>query len=119
MRGRTPAVSLAVVAVLAIVATAATAALATAPGKNGRIVFRRYLDVQKTTSAIFTIRPNGTKAQQVTHPAAGVDDRRPDWAPNGARIAFERKLPCPASGPKDGLNCFLVVVVSEEAFACS
>jgi Tol biopolymer transport system component len=99
-----------VVALMLIVGLSAVAigsgnqAHATAPGKNGRIAFRRYLDVARTTSAIFTINPNGTKARQVTHPATGVDDRRPDWSPSGKQIAFERKLPCPAGGPKDGLN---------------
>jgi hypothetical protein len=86
---------------------------ATAPGQNGRIVFRRYLDVAKTTSAIFTVRPDGTHERQVTYPPPGSDDRRPDYAPNGHSIAFERKTPCPAGGPKDGLNntCDLVYTV--------
>lgn len=116
--GRTHAVTLAVLAVLATVWTAATSASARVPelkghGQNGGIVFRRYLDVAKTTSAIFTVNPDGTKPRQVTRPQPGVDDRRPDWSANGAKIAFERKLPCPAGGPKDGLNntCDLVYTV--------
>jgi Tol biopolymer transport system component len=49
----------------------------------------------------------------VTQPPSGADDREPDWSPNGAKIAFERKLPCPAGGPEDGLNntCDLVYTV--------
>jgi dipeptidyl aminopeptidase/acylaminoacyl peptidase len=101
------------VAVTVALIGSAPPAQATAPGMSGRIAFRRYLDVAKTTSAIFTVNPDGTKARQVTHPPAGVDDRRPDWSPKGKRIAFERKLPCPAGGPKDGLNntCDLVYTV--------
>lgn len=81
---------------------------------NGRIAFRRYLDIAKTTSAIFTVKPDGSNARQVTHPPSGVDDRRPDWSRNGSRIAFERKSPCPAGGAKDGLNntCDVVYTVS-------
>jgi len=111
MRGRKPAIVVAC-ALLAAFGMAITAS-ATTPGKNGRIAFRRYLDVAKTTSAIFTINPDGTKEQQVTHPQAGVDDREPDWSTNGQKIAFERKLPCPGGGPKDGLNdtCDLVYTV--------
>lgn len=92
------------------------AAHATAPADNGRIAFRRYLDIDKTTSAIFTVDPNGKRERQVTHPGQGVDDRRPDWSPNAARIAFERKLPCPAGGLKDGLNntCDVVYTVKPD-----
>jgi TolB protein len=101
---------------LALVATmteAVSPAQATAPGMNGRIVFRRYLDVAKTTSAIFTIQPDAKSVHQVTQPPNGADDREPDWSPDGRRIAFERKLPCPAGGPRDGLNntCDLVYTV--------
>jgi Tol biopolymer transport system component len=102
------------IAALVVLALAGAAtALATAPGHNGRIVYRRYLDPQKTTSAIFTVNPDGTQERQVTHPQAGADDREPDWSPSGAKIAFERKLPCPAGGPTDGLNntCDLVYTV--------
>jgi dipeptidyl aminopeptidase/acylaminoacyl peptidase len=83
---------------------------------NGRIAFRRYLDVGKTTSAIFGVNPDGTQERQVTHPPHGADDRRPDWSPGGARIAFERKLPCPAGGAKDGLEntCDLVYTVNRD-----
>jgi Tol biopolymer transport system component len=112
------AVTLAILVVLATVCTAATSASARIPeltgrAQNGRIAFRRYLDVAKTTSAIFTVNPDGTKARQVTRPQRGVDDRRPDWSANAAKLAFERKLPCPAGGTKDGLNntCDLVYTV--------
>jgi hypothetical protein len=51
----------AVLAVLVLVATALTAVVATAPGKprakRGQIVFRRFLDVERTTGAIFLINP--------------------------------------------------------------
>jgi dipeptidyl aminopeptidase/acylaminoacyl peptidase len=92
----------------------AAKARATAPGRDGRIVFRRYLDIGKTTSAIFTVNPDDTQEQQVTRPPSGVDDREPDWSPSGAQIAFERKVPCPAGGSKDGLNstCDLVYTVN-------
>jgi len=113
MRGRKSALITGVLA--AIVSVAAGQAMATAPGQNGRIAFRRYLDVAKTTSAIFTVNPDGKKVRQVTRPRSGVDDRRPDWAPRAAKIAFERKVPCPAGGAKDGLNntCDLVYTVKE------
>src|SRR5262249_23398265 len=77
---------------------------------DGRIVFRRYLDVAKTSAAIFTVNPDGTRVRQVTRPAPGVIDTEPDWSRDGTRIAFERQEPCPAGGPKDGLNntCDLV-----------
>jgi TolB protein len=109
MRGRKPAVGLVVLAVVAILGSAVIAS-ATTPGKNGRIVFRRYLDVGKTTSSIFTVKPDGTKMRQVTRPRHGVDDREPDWSPNGKKIAFERQSPCPAGGVKDGLNSTCDVV---------
>jgi len=107
------AATLAVAGVSGVLLASAHLAGATAPGHNGRIVFRRYLDVAKTTSAIFTIQPDGTHERQITHPSAGVDDRRPDYAPDGRAIAFERKNPCPAGGPKDGVNntCDLVYTV--------
>ena len=100
---------------LSAVLGAATAG-ATTPGHNGRIVFRRYLDVAKTTSAIFTVNPDGSNERQVTHPPTGADDREPDWSPSGAAVAFERKLPCPAEGPRDGLNntCDLVYTAGRE-----
>jgi Tol biopolymer transport system component len=113
MRGRKPALITVVIA--AILGVAVGSATATAPGKSGRIAFRRYLDVQKTTSAIFSANPDGKRVRQVTRPGAGVDDRRPDWSPRGAKIAFERKVPCPAGGAKDGLTntCDSVYTIKE------
>ena len=118
MRGRKPALIMALLPVAGVLATAASSASAREPtvaAKNGRIAFRRYLDVAKTTSAIFTVASDGTGARQVTHPPRGIDDRRPDWSPNGAKIAFERKRPCPAGGPKNGLNntCDLVYTTKQ------
>jgi len=79
-------------------------AQATPPGKNGRIVFRRYLDVAKTRGALFTVNPGGTKVKQVTHPGPGVIDQETDWSPTGTRIAFQRMVSCPAGGARDGMD---------------
>jgi Tol biopolymer transport system component len=78
---------------LAVVGTIAAAASATAPGKNGQIAFRRYFDDQQTWGAVFTMRPDGTQARQLTHPPRGVVDDQPDWAADGSLIAFTRCAP--------------------------
>src|SRR5215510_5521033 len=85
-----PLVLVTAVCVTATLIGSATLAQATPPGKNGRIVFRRFLDIAKTRSALFTVSPDGTKVKQLTRPAPHVIDVEPDWSPNGARIAFER-----------------------------
>ena len=54
--------------VVACVATVLVPAHATFPDQNGRIAFRRFLDADQTTGAVFTVRPNGTDGFQVTHP---------------------------------------------------
>ena len=113
MRGRKPAL-LAVALALTASVPAAAADLATSGTQNGRIVFRRYLDVAKTTGAIFTVNPNGSKVTQVSRPRNGVIDTEPDWSADGTKIAFERQLPCPAGGSRDGMNdtCDLVYTVN-------
>ncbi|MFL6174494.1 MAG: TolB family protein [Marmoricola sp.] len=59
---------------------------------EGRIVFRRFLDDDETTAALFTSRPDGSAERQITHPDAGVIDDEPDWAPDGSRIVFSRAV---------------------------
>jgi Tol biopolymer transport system component len=108
-----------VIAVLTVLGTTATVALATAPGKNGRLVFRRYLDPGRTTGALFTANPDGSNVRQVTRPRRGVIDQEADWSPNGRMIAFERRLPCPAAGRKNGLDntCTLVYTMKRDGKA--
>ena len=77
--------------VAVVVAVAASSSQATAPGKNGRIVFKRYLKPNKVLGVIFTINPDGTGARQVTHPPSRAADDAPDWSPDGTRIAFRRE----------------------------
>src|SRR4051794_11106342 len=81
-------------ALLLIVLTsvlAAGTAHATAPGKNGRIAFRRYFDEAHTWGAVFTINADGTRERQVTHPARGTVDDQPDWSPDGSLLVFSRR----------------------------
>jgi Tol biopolymer transport system component len=72
-------------------ALAASPADATFAGENGQIAFRRFLTVDQTWGAVFTIRPNGTGERQATHPPQGFVDRNPDVSPDGRRIVFERE----------------------------
>lgn len=66
-------------------------AQATFAGENGRIAFRRFLDADLTWGAVFTIKPDGTRERQITHPPQGYVDRNPDFSPDGRRIVFERE----------------------------
>ena len=89
---------------LATLAAAAASARATLPVENGQIVFRRYLDVGRTTGAIFTANADGSGVKQVTRPSRGVIDQYPDLSPDGKTIVFHRMVPCPAGGSKDGMD---------------
>jgi TolB protein len=71
-----------------VAAAAATTSFATAPGKNGKIAFRRYLDGDQTHGAIFVINPDGSGFRQLTHTPNGVVDDQPDWSSDGAQLAF-------------------------------
>ena len=108
----------AVCGLTAIVLGCVAQAAATAPARptNGRIVFRRYLDVGKTTGAIFTVNPNGKHVLRVTDAGPGVNDTEPDWSADGSRIAFTRQSPCPPDGTKNGLNgtCDLVFTMRRD-----
>jgi TolB protein len=106
----------AVIVLFAVLGTAASAAWASPEGDNGQIAFRRYLDVRRTTGAIFTANPDGSGVKQVTRPRRGVIDQFPDLSPDGKRIAFHRMTPCPAGGSKDGMDntCDLVYTVGTD-----
>ena len=85
---------------LAATVTATTVLLAmapanaTAPGRNGRIAFRRYLNDAHTRGAIFTIDPDGTGLRRITHPGnRRILANEPDWSPNGRWIVYQVERP--------------------------
>ncbi|HEY5150810.1 MAG TPA: hypothetical protein VIJ23_13530 [Mycobacterium sp.] len=82
---------IALLAALAWVSVFALPAHATFAGDNGRIAFRRFLDEERSTGAVFTINPDGTDVRQITDPPTGFVDRNPDVSPDGRRITFERE----------------------------
>jgi hypothetical protein len=44
---------------------------AAAPAKNGKLLFRRYLNDDHTQGDVFSIRPNGTRLFRVTRSGSG------------------------------------------------
>jgi TolB protein len=82
-----------VVATATTLATGAVTSHATAPGKNGRIAFRRWFDKDQSWGAIFTINADGTRERQVTRPPRGTRDEQPDWSPDGSLLVFTRSIP--------------------------
>jgi Tol biopolymer transport system component len=64
---------------------------ATSSARNGKIVFRRFLDLQRNRRVIFTISSNGTGERRLTVPGDATDDE-PVWTPDGLRIAFTRQF---------------------------
>ena len=79
-------------AAIGISALAALPAYGTGSGNDGQIVFRRWLEANHKTSALFVINPDGTGERQLTQPAGHVVDMQPDWAPDGSKIVFEHDL---------------------------
>lgn len=65
-------------------------AQATFHGRNGRIAFRRYFNDAHTHGAIFTMKPDGTRQFQLTHPAPHILSTEPDWSPKGWWITYTR-----------------------------
>ena len=55
------------------------------PGDGGEIVFRRFLDVERTTGAIFLMNADGSRDRQLTQPLPGGLDDSPNWAPDGSQ----------------------------------
>ena len=86
-------VAVVLVALCAVSVLTAVPAAATPPGDNGRIAYKVYLDADLSTSAIFTMRKDGTRPRQITFPDAGTQDDQPDWSPDGSLIAFQRCAP--------------------------
>jgi TolB protein len=78
-----------VAAVVALGALAG-AAIATAPGRNGAIVFRRYLGPDRTKGAIFIATPDGSGERQLSRAPGKASDDYPDAAPDGRFVAFQR-----------------------------
>ncbi|MFL5827012.1 MAG: TolB family protein [Thermoleophilaceae bacterium] len=62
----------------------ASEGLATTSGTNGLIVYAKEVSGH---FQLFTIRPDGTGARQITRVAG--DAVHPDWSPDGSRIVFE------------------------------
>jgi TolB protein len=82
--------SVAALLVPAIAAALVSVAQGTAPGHNGKLVFRRYLDADHTWSALFTGNTDASAIRQITSPKRRVLDIVPNWSPNGKQIVFQR-----------------------------
>lgn len=64
---------------------------------GGRIVFRRYKDLTDSQAAIFTARPDGSDAKQITRFLDKTIDSSPRWSFDGSRVTFDRETTVPCS----------------------
>jgi TolB protein len=72
------------------------AAGATPPGRNGQVAFVRFgVDGDPSAGSVLVANPDGTGEHQAAPTPTGFTDDRPDWAPGGALIVFQR---CGAGG---------------------
>ncbi|MFC8455180.1 TolB family protein [Kitasatospora sp. NPDC057223] len=85
-----PAVTQAPEAVAAVETSAPATPAVRATARNGLIAARMFLDPSRATSAIATLSPDGSGANQLTRPPTGTRDDHPDWSPDGLTIAFDR-----------------------------
>src|SRR5437870_3680982 len=76
-----------VVAMVVSLVGVASPAQATFPGPNGRIAFDGTVG---NTAQIFSVEPDGTGLQQLTHVAHGGLAFGPGWSADSTRIAFSR-----------------------------
>lgn len=85
-RGPIAAASVLTSALLAFVpgSTASAGANAAPFVANGRIAFA----TTGAQSQIYTVNPDGSGEQQLTHASGGVQVDMPDWSPDGSRIAY-------------------------------
>src|SRR5215204_3826182 len=58
---------------------------------DGLIAFRRYLDLDLTKSAIFTMHPHRSHLRHITHPPTNFSDAPPPSSPDGTKVAFNRQ----------------------------
>jgi TolB protein len=66
-------------------------AQATTPGKNGFIAFYRYrLQDDPLWSEIYVANPDGTGARRVSSSPTAIEDKHPQWSPDGRRLLFDR-----------------------------
>jgi Tol biopolymer transport system component len=83
--------------------TVAAPAAATVPGENGRLVYVDQVEAESpglTANEIFTMNPDGSDVQRLTHDAGRssddvgegdvirTDNRGPRWSPDGLFIAY-------------------------------
>lgn len=85
--------AIAAIACTTIVGPLAAPGQTTSTGSNGRIAWKGFLHPDFSTSAVFSAEPGGTDVRQLSFPADGVTDDRPDWSPDGSSILFERDMP--------------------------
>ena len=73
---------LVVFVVVGIAVVVVSSGSATAPGKNGQIVYAKF-------PRLWVVNSDGTGERRLPHPK-GSEDTNPDWSPDGSKLAFER-----------------------------
>ena len=72
----------------ATVQQTAASPTASSHAHTDRIAWQGFLDLDQSTSAIFSANADGSDARQLTHPSHGEQDGFPDWSPDGSKILF-------------------------------